>query len=172
MDKQGTPVIDPTKNVLDLVSAETKRQDDLRTMESAHFREMMIRDREYAAELRSIERMRLDAIRAVDVANAQRTVDVQATLAQTLQQQVASTAEAMRTTQAAIQQSNTEALSAVIKPLVDRIGLIEQQQYLQAGAKGQVVESRDTRADQRLNVNTVIILIGLAIAMATFFLSK
>ena len=99
-------------------------------------------------------------------------MDVQATLAQTLQQQVASTAEAMRTTQAAIQQSNTEALSAVIKPLVDRIGLIEQQQYLQAGAKGQVVESRDIRGDQRLNLNTVIILIGMAVAVATFILAR
>lgn len=141
-------------------------------MEALHLREMMARDREYAAELRSIERQRLDAIRAVDVANAQRTVDVQATLAQTLQQQVASTAEAMRTTQAAIQQSNTEALSAVIKPLVDRIGLVEQQQYLQAGAKGQVVESRDVRSDNRLNINTIAIIVTVVIALATFILTQ
>jgi hypothetical protein len=36
VDKYGNPVIDPTKNVLDLVTAAIKRQDDIRQATHAH----------------------------------------------------------------------------------------------------------------------------------------
>jgi len=51
-DRHGAPVVDPTKNVLDLVEAAVdalkeslkagfERQDDLRALESTHFRELL-----------------------------------------------------------------------------------------------------------------------------------
>src|SRR5687768_17871694 len=89
-DAQGNPVIDPSKNVLDLVEAAIQRQDDLRAAESRHNREVAaIRDQalkdmaalraEYAGELRLKETERIDAIRAVDVQAVQRAAEVQAT---------------------------------------------------------------------------------------------
>src|SRR5688572_11724945 len=39
VDAQGQPVIDPTKNVLDLVEAAMRRQDDLRHAENRAIRE-------------------------------------------------------------------------------------------------------------------------------------
>lgn len=129
-------------------------------------------NRDHDRELRAKETDRLDAIRAVDVANAQRTVDVQATLAQTLQAQVASTAEAMRTQQAQQQQQNAEGLASVIKPLVDRIGLVEQQMWQGRGAKDQVVESRDTRGDNRGQLTTLVYVVLAVLTVIGFVIAR
>src|SRR5207342_1962404 len=97
-DQFNQPVIDPTKNVGDLVAAserrlddlrtadeklrlsEFKRQDDLREMESSHLRQIQERENphirellavrsEYGSRLDAAETQRIDAIRAVDVGN-------------------------------------------------------------------------------------------------------
>ena len=113
-DASGNPVIDPTKNVETLVEASDKRQDDLRTMEGTHVRELIalraeqrqhelaalkevqkIRE-DYAKELREAEGQRINAIRQVDVEAVQRAAEVQATQATALAAQVAASAESMR----------------------------------------------------------------------------
>src|ERR1039458_6706070 len=88
-DRTNQPVQDPTPNVLDLVRAETKRQDDLRRAEAQHNREVATIRHDYEQQLRQADRyeadvrskyedrlreketQRLDAIRTVDVANVE-----------------------------------------------------------------------------------------------------
>lgn len=71
------PVVDPTENVLQLVAASMKRQDDLREMESKHRDAMAALEREHRTEVRELETKyrdaqlaaearRLDALRAAD----------------------------------------------------------------------------------------------------------
>jgi hypothetical protein len=60
VDVRGDPVIDPTKNVLDLVTAAIQRQDDLREADVRHGREAAaLRDR-YEDMLRQAEKERLE----------------------------------------------------------------------------------------------------------------
>lgn len=131
VDALGKPAIDPTENVLNLVRAESKRQDDLRTMQADHMRELMARDRETADRLREIETARLDAIRAVDQGQIQRSAEVSAQVATTLAGQVASSAEAFRVS-----------LAASLEPIQKDIADLRRVQYEQAGQKSQVVETR------------------------------
>jgi hypothetical protein len=161
VDSKGQPVIDPTKNVLDLVRAETKRQDDLREMEAAHVRELMERDRVYFERMRVIETARLDAIRAVDVNAVQRATEVANQQATTLAAGQAAQADAVRVT-----------LATALEPIQKAIEELRKSQYELAGQRAQVVETRDVRGDQRLNLNTVLIMVTVAIAIATFVLTK
>jgi hypothetical protein len=93
VDASGGPVIDPTENVIALVSAEKLRSDDLRKGErrflmaqvAAVRREMKLRA-QHQAQMDSAESARIDSIRLVDVTALQ-------TLAVTTQ----ATAEALRT---------------------------------------------------------------------------
>jgi hypothetical protein len=104
VDAAGNPVIDPTKNVLDLVRAAIQRQDDLRGAESRHLREVIelrgeiARIREaHAQELRRAEADRLDAIRSVDVGAVSRAAEEQDRRATALATQVATVADTFRT---------------------------------------------------------------------------
>jgi hypothetical protein len=157
--RKSKEVIDPTKNVLDLVAAETKRQDDLRGVEGAHIRELMGRDQLLAERMRVIETARLDAIRAVDQGQIQRAAEVSAQQATTLAAQTTNLAEAFRVS-----------LAAALEPMQKDIADLRRVQYEQAGQKAQVVETRDVRGDQRLNINAVITLLGLLFVAAAFFL--
>jgi hypothetical protein len=145
-------VVDPTANVLQLVDAESLRQDGLRVAEGAlraeearGLRRELELDRRHAAEIRDLETKRLDAIRLVDVNAVQRAAEVQQAAALTLQGQVAGTAEAMRTQIAALTQSLTEAIANTVKPLADALAVVQQQQNLQAGQRIQVAESREVK---------------------------
>lgn len=110
-DERVEPVIDPTKNVLNLVEAESRRldgvveaavrrQDDLRECESRHVREILGLRAEYTGELRRAETERIDAIRSVDVAAVNRAAEVSAQVATTLATQVATLAASTATAQA------------------------------------------------------------------------
>lgn len=70
VDSTGIPVLDPTANVLALVAAAIKRQDDLRDQEARHVREMLSLRSQYEEKLRDKESARLDAIRTIDVGEA------------------------------------------------------------------------------------------------------
>jgi hypothetical protein len=61
-DRHNEPVIDPTKNVLDLVTAAIQRQDDLRQAESSHMRDLLALRAEFAKELRSAEDRRQETV--------------------------------------------------------------------------------------------------------------
>lgn len=149
VDATGGPVVDPTKNVLDLVEAANRRQDDLRRAEAGHLRELMQRDREHEAELRRAEKDRLDAIRAVDVNAVQRAAEVANQQATTLAAGQAAQADAVRVT-----------LAAALEPIQKDIAELRKSQYELAGQRAQVGESR-------LNVGAL--LGGLSVLLVLVF---
>jgi hypothetical protein len=142
VDAEGKAVLDPTKNVLDLVEAAIKRQDDLREMESMHVREIAQLRAEYQAELREAESARIDAIRAVDVGAVNRAAEVAAQQAQTLATQVATSAETLRNQVAAAASAQTVALAAALEPIIKDIADLRRAQYEAQGQRTQVVEQR------------------------------
>ena len=174
-DSQNVPVIDPTQNVLDLVEAAIARQDDLRTAEADHIRELLeLRgkrfDHDYrrleevsdlrarhAQELRQIESNRLNDIRKVDVDAVQRAAEVQATQASALAQQVAVSAETLRTQVAAAAQAAQVALAAALEPIIKDIADLRRAQYEAQGQKTQVVEGQ-------AGSNVMAVWLGVGIA--------
>jgi hypothetical protein len=160
VDSEGRPVLDPTKNVLDLVEASIKRQDDLREMEGKHLREILNIRAEFARELREAESARLDAIRAVDVGAVNRAAEVSATQAATLATQVATSAETLRTQVAAAATAAATALAAALEPIQKDIQDLRRAQYEVQGAKANVGETR---------LNLGALLGGLSVAMVLVF---
>ena len=168
-DRNNAPVIDPTKNVLDLVDAavtglkneltsSVQRLDDLRTQEARH-----LKDREdlrafYDHQLRQAETARIDAIRAVDVGAVQRASEVANQQATTLAAQVAASAETLRTQVAAAASAATIALAAALEPVQKDIADLRRVQYEGVGSKTQVVESRGAQGNLGL-------WIGLAVSV-------
>jgi hypothetical protein len=195
VDAYGQPVIDPTQNVLDLVKAAMQRQDDLREMQSQYtgrigeMREVHARDvselraaydgqlREAARrseerldskdqQLRAAETARIDAIRAVDVGAVNRAAEVSATQAATLATQVATSAEALRGQVEAARQQTATALAAALEPIQKDIQDLRRAQYEAQGQKTQVVETRDTRSEQRLNNGQLLTIVSVILVAA------
>lgn len=157
VDAQGSPVIDPTKNVLDLVSAAIQRQDDLRESDRRHFRELAGLRADYDEKLRRAETARIDAIRAVDVGAVNRAAEVSAQQATTLAAQVATSAETLRTQVAAAASQAQAQLAAALEPIQKDIADLRRAQYEAQGVKANV-------GDSRLNFNTVIMAVSIVIA--------
>lgn len=129
VDAGGNPVIDPTKNVLDLVTASERRLDDLAaaaeklsSVKHEHARELIRLTARHSKELREAETKRLDAIRAVDVAAASVIANQVSTSAEALRSLVSTTA----TTLAAQTTSSFTQLS-------DRIAQLERTSYEGSG---------------------------------------
>jgi hypothetical protein len=150
---------DPTKNVESLVEAAMRRQDDLRELESAHVRELMERDRDHAREMRQAETARLDAVRLVDVNAVQRAAEVQVAQQQALAAQVATTADVFR-----------GSLAAALEPIQKDIRDLREARDKVAGGKEQVVESRDTRGETRLNLGLLVSIAVLLVAVISLIL--
>lgn len=153
VDADGRPVKDPTANVLDLVNAAIRRQDDLRESESRHQEEMRIVQERHAEQLRDKETQRIDAIRAVDVQAVQRAAEVQQTQAGALANQVVATADAFRVS-----------LAAALEPIIKDIADLRKTQYEQAGQKAQTIESGTGSR------SWIGIAIGAAAVMSSFFI--
>jgi hypothetical protein len=149
VDAAGRPVIDPTQNVLDLVEAAIKRQDDLREMDARHVREIITIRADYDQKLREAESERIDAIRAVDVGAVQRATEVASVVAETLRTQVATTASAAAT-----------GLSAALEPIIKDIADLRRAQYEAQGVKAQTVEST---TKQQFSTGNLLALAGLAV---------
>lgn len=160
-DAQGNPVIDPTKNVLDLVESAIKRQDDLRDAADRHVREISALRADYDQKLRQAETARIDAIRAVDVGAVNRAAEVSAQQAMTLAAQVATSAETLRTQVAAAATAATVALAAALEPIQKDIADLRRAQYEAQGVKSNVGETR-------LNIGAL--LGGLAVAISLVLL--
>jgi hypothetical protein len=194
VDDEGRPVLDPTRNVLDLVDAAVKRVDDLREAETRHLREILKlrwehqqaverhQDRivslltqhdndvdtlrsYFGKELREAESKRIDAIRAVDVSAVQRAAEVSATQAQTLANQVAVSAEALRAQVAAAQSAAATSLAAALDPIQKDIADLRRAQYEQAGSKAQVVEGRSSNAAMVAVIGVGLTLLIIVIAV-------
>jgi hypothetical protein len=104
-DPAGTGhVIDPTKNVLELVEGEVKRLDDLRgayikwmEAEIAHVKEMITLRAAHAQEIQRIETERLASIRQVDVLHQSSAAERQQAAILSLERIVDSTAKTLAT---------------------------------------------------------------------------
>lgn len=163
-DRHNDPVIDPTKNVLDLVESAILRQDNLREFSERHLHDIInlraeiarLRD-SHSKELREAEAKRIDAIRAVDVGAVASAANVQATQATTLAAQVATSAETLRNQVAAAATAQTVALAAALEPIIKDIADLRRAQYEAQGQKTQVVEHQASGASSGM-------WIGIAIA--------
>ena len=165
VDRYGQPVIDPTRNVLDLVSAAIQRQDDLRTVEARHQRELVVLRAEYDArlrvadqrqaelragyeeKLRQQESARIDAIRAVDVGAVSRAAEVSAAQAQTLATQQQASADALRNQVEQARIATADALAQALAPITKSIEDLRAAQYQQQGEKSSKVETSSTDRD-------------------------
>jgi hypothetical protein len=171
VDALGQAVVDPTQNVLDLVEAAIKRQDDLRTAESRHLRELANIRATFGREIRKAEADRLDALRAVDqgaIAAARAADEIRATaLAKTL----ADAAEAVRTTMAAAATAQASNVANIVDPITKAISEIREIQYREAGQRAQVIESKGDTRDSSRNVGLWIgiVLTVVSIGIALFF---
>lgn len=142
VDAAGNPVVDPTQNVLDLVEAAIKRQDDLRAAAAEHTKEMASLRARYDERLREAESDRIDAIRAVDVGNVAAAAAAAETRATTLAGQVATSAEALRNQVSEAATAQTVALAAALDPIQKDIADLRRAQYEAQGQKTQVVETQ------------------------------
>jgi hypothetical protein len=165
VDASGQAVVDPTQNVLDLVEAAIKRQDDLREAEAHHVREVGKLREKYAAQLRAAETARIDAIRAVDVGAVNRAAEVAATQAQTLATQVAVSAETLRTQVAATATAGTVALAAALEPIQKDIADLRRAQYEAQGVKAQSTDSRGGQSLAIAAVATLIAFVSVVVAV-------
>jgi hypothetical protein len=147
VDASGGPVVDPTENVLQLVEAANKRQDDLRVetnrrldAENRHVSEIAalradhadsistIRA-QHAKEMSDAESARLNAIRQVDVSAvstaAERSLAAIQTLATTTTANAENIRNAMTTTAAAVAQQ----LANTLVTITDRLSALEKSSY-------------------------------------------
>jgi hypothetical protein len=178
VDAEGRAVLDPTKNVLDLVQAAILRQDDLRGLTQTHAKEMAALRADYDEKLRRAETARIDAIRAVDVGQVQRAAEVQSTAAITLATQVSTSAETLRTQVAASASAAAESLRAAMAPILEAISALQKAQYETQGGKTQVAETRDEGAGRRQYVGLWIaaaalgasVILGIAGVVITLLL--
>jgi len=164
-DSNGLPVIDPTQNVLNLVDAETRRQDDIRNLVSKHLTEMAALRADYDGQLRVAESARIDAIRAVDVGAVKAAAEVSATQATMLATQVQTVAEALRTSVQAAATAASIAQANAIEPLVAAIADLRKTQYEAQGVRAQVVENRDDRRETGIGTRGWV-AIGVALLAA------
>lgn len=140
VDASGGPAYDPTPNVLALVDAAVKRLDDLRAAEmrrmddlhNAEFRriDQISSIRSYYSELLAVaEAKRIDAIRAVDVNAVAVAAERSTQQANVLANQVAASADALRSLVASTATANSQAQATLTQQLNDRIATLEKSSY-------------------------------------------
>jgi len=150
VDARGDPVIDPTENVMSLVEASNKRQDDLREMHNrltaaevkrldaalAHVKEMQELRADHSKEIGALESNRLNAIRQVDVLAVNTAADRAAAAIQALAATTTTNAENLRNalnstaTTIATQTANT------VAAMTERIAALEKSMYEGKGKAG------------------------------------
>lgn len=158
VDRQGAPVIDPTENVMQLVAAATKRADDLMAANKELQREITIGQNALAdarfhhlkelAELRAAhareisdkEAERLNSIRSVDVGAVKQAAEVQAIQASALATTLATTAETLRNQVISTATAQAASLASTVQPLIKAIEDLRQAQFTQQGEKTQKSE--------------------------------
>ena len=156
--------VDPTANVLALVEAavkrlndlqdastlriedlrelDNKRLDDLRRAENRRIDEQALLRAEYQEKLSMAESKRIDAIRAVDVAAVAVSSERATAQATVLANQVATSADALRTLVASTSTTLATQQQAVVNALSERLTILERSNYEGKG--------RSTFADPQL----------------------
>ena len=159
--------IDPTANVLQLVEAAIKRQDDLRDMEAHHLREIMAMRENTVHEIREMESRRIDAIRAVDVEAVARAASTSAAAAASLASTVSASAEALRSQVAAAASAAATALGAALEPIQKDIADLRRAQYEQQGRQVNQTESKDNNQWViGLVIGAVVVLLAALLALS------
>lgn len=173
-DANNAPVIDPTENVLSLVEAANRRQDDLRLAEARlwasevrHLKEIAQIREGHATEMRKAEAARIDAIRQDDRGAVTRAGDVAFQQAQVLATQLTNTAEAMRTQMAASAVQSQAQLAAALEPIQKDVSELRQVQFQQQGERVARTDTRDERVTERTQSNWQV---SAAIALGTLVL--
>lgn len=136
----SAPAIDPTENVIALVKAENKRQDDLRDAHSK-FVEAEIEHVQDTAKLRSEhtkqmgekESDRLDKIRQVDVLNASTAAAQALTAIQTLATTTTANAETLRALVTSTAAAIATQTATTVSTQNERIAALEKSSYEGAG---------------------------------------
>jgi CO dehydrogenase/acetyl-CoA synthase gamma subunit (corrinoid Fe-S protein) len=125
-------VIDPSKNVLDLVEAAIKRIDDMGDLRARladaqiqRMEDLAKLRAEYSKDIRHLESDRLDKIRSVDVANAAATAAQLLSAVTTLATTQQATAETLRNQVAATASAVASQTERVINPIIERLSLLE-----------------------------------------------
>ncbi len=153
LNGNGKP--DPSANVLALVRAGLKRQDDLRKQGNKYTREMISAETKhthsmgnlrawYDEKLRVKESARIDANRAGDAAQLLALATTTQTTAGTLAATVEATAVAVRTTMETTARTTADTLKATVDPILKALAEVQRIQYEQAGSKAAVVEAKDS----------------------------
>lgn len=147
VDASGGPAIDPTPNVLDLVEAANKRQDDLREascrwvatrcesleklsdLRAAHNREISDIRSSHSREMRRAEAERLNSIRQVDVTAVKTEADRALAAIQTLAATTATNAENLRNALNATATTIANQTASTVSALSERIAALEKSSY-------------------------------------------
>jgi len=156
VDSAGAPVVDPTANVIALNEAATRRQDDLRILEREltdakldHIKEIAYLRSKYTIRLAEAESKRIDAIRAVDVNAVAVASERQSAAATVLANQVASSADALRTLVSTTAAAMAEQQRQQTAQITDRLTVVERSQYEGRG-KELVMDPAMTRLIEKM----------------------
>jgi hypothetical protein len=143
----GTPVIDPTANVIALNEAANRRQDDLRAetnrridtelacvkeianIRAQHVHDMSQMRSDHAEKEAMAESKRLDAVRAVDVLAATNTAERAAAANQILAQQTAVNAENLRMALNTTATTIAAQMDTRFATITERIAALEKSSY-------------------------------------------
>lgn len=172
-DARGRPTIDPSKNVLDLVSAGERRQDDLREAESQTLRDLIAAQAKlfHTSLLAITERFSLvEASRKEQKVDTKTAVDAALSAAEKAvkEQTTASEKAITKSETAAAEQSKQQnatfgaALKGVVDSLSDvkeRVGKVETQRQ----------SDMTQHANSRLDLNVLIAIVAIAVAIIVAF---
>lgn len=187
VDAQGGPVVDPTKNVLQLVEAAVTRLNDLRESDSKWLHQLQDAEArrideqltlraDFADKLTLAESKRIDAIRAVDVSAVAVASERATQQASVLANQVVTSADALRSLVASTATAMAAQTQTLTTQFTDRLALLEKVQYENKGKSGLidpmlqelVTEVRSLRESRSVSTGTVtgissswVMLIGL-----------
>lgn len=131
-----SPVVDPTKNVLDLFEAGSTRQDDLRkehkkfvAMQIRHVKQLIGLNAQHAKEMAAKESDRLDKIRQVDVLNASSKAAEALTAIQTLANTTTANADNIKNAVAEAAASIAASTANTVTEINKRLAALEKASY-------------------------------------------
>jgi L-fucose mutarotase/ribose pyranase (RbsD/FucU family) len=150
VDAAGSPPVDPTENVKALMEASLKAvareamlQEKLldekvkrMELESAHQGQIAALRANHSKEIQHMESERVDRIRAVDVQNAAATAAQLLSAVNNLAATATVTAETLRNQVASTAQAAIASQAALINPIIERVLVLEKSSYMGAGKAG------------------------------------
>lgn len=148
-DAQNVPVVDPTANVLAVISMSNRRQDDLREMSQMYEDKIATLRSKHIAELASSESERVDAIHAADEAGSAREAIVNAAQTAQLAKQVTDTAEAVRISSEAQRTAMVDLLSTTMEPVNKSLAELTKALYSGEGGNRATLEARTEQRSDR-----------------------